>query len=315
MKDLDKYNPGDADYFLRECVSTIKAGIDQIYFGISSLLTPEDEIKLIEHIKNQTDSLQDVLYKSIVEKANKIDTLNSKLVKTNKELTALKFLLEKKVISRTKTIKRTQEVTIFSLARLAESRDPETGNHLNRIREYCRFIASKLYEKRTFPEDITKEFISDIYHSSPLHDIGKVGIRDSILRKKGSLSDEEFTIMKKHTVIGGKTLEMAEKKLRPRSRSFLTMGKNIAYAHHERFDGKGYPFQLKREEIPIEARITSLADIFDALRSKRVYKDEIDHETTKDIILQERGKQLDPRIVDIFEEYEEDFKAINSKYY
>ncbi len=314
MDTNDKYNPSDADYLLRECISTIKAGIDQIYYGISDFLSPEEEKALINHLKEQTDSLQKVLYKSIVEKANKIDTLNTRLITTNKALTRLKILLEKKVSARTRTIKKTQEVTVFSLARLAESRDPETGNHLNRIRKYSKLLAMKLYENKVFPEEITKEFISDIYHSSPLHDIGKVGIRDSILLKKGVLSDYEFNIMKKHTLIGGRTLEKAEKRLRPRSRSFLTMGKNIAYCHHERWDGKGYPFGLKMNDIPIEARIVAIADIFDALRSKRVYKDEIDHETTKGIILSEKGKQLDPLIVDIFEKYEEDFIIINKKY-
>lgn len=307
------YNLNDADYLLRECVNAIKGSIDQIYYGLLNYLSEDEQKKFLSYLKNQSDSLQDVLYKTIIEKANKINELNIQLLKSNKELNLLKQSLEIKVVKRTNEVRKVQHVTIFALARLAESRDQDTGDHLNRIRRYCYFLTKKLSKSRSYRGYIDKKYISNIYHSSPLHDIGKVGITDAILLKPGKLTLEEFEIMKNHTVIGGKTLEDAEKQLKYKTKSFLAMGKNIAYCHHEKWDGSGYPFGLKGSEIPLSARIVALADVYDALTSKRVYKDAITHEVAKDIILQGRGKHFDPEIVDAFIELESFFRDYETK--
>ncbi len=304
----NKYDINDADYLLRECVNAIKGSIDQIYYGLLTYLSEEEQKKFLSYLKNQSDSLQDVLYKTIIEKANKINDLNVKLVKSNKELNILKQSLEMKVEKRTKKIRKVQQVTIFALARLAESRDQDTGDHLNRMRKYSYLLAKKMSKLKTYKGYIDQKYVSNIYHSTPLHDIGKVGISDSILLKPGKLTLEEFEIMKNHTIIGGKTLEDAEKQLKTKTKSFLAMGKNIAYCHHEKWDGSGYPFGLKGTEIPLSARIVALADVYDALTSKRIYKDAFSHEVARDIIVEGSGKHFDPQAVEAFLMLEKVFK-------
>ncbi|MBI5185515.1 MAG: response regulator, partial [Nitrospinae bacterium] len=192
----------------------------------------------------------------------------------------------------------TQEVTFIALAKLAESRDPETGQHLERIRYYTKILAETLGRNKAFSGVIDDWFISTIFKSSPLHDIGKVGIPDHVLLKPGKLTEAEFEQMKKHTIIGGDAILKSEKKLK--GESFLKMGKEIAYYHHEKWDGTGYPFNLAGEKIPLSARIMALADIFDALTSRRVYKKAFDQDLARDIILKEEGKHLDPDVVRAF---------------
>jgi response regulator RpfG family c-di-GMP phosphodiesterase len=311
---VDEYNLNEADYLLRECVTAIKGSIDQIYYGLLNYLSEDEQKKFLNYLKTQSDSLRDVLYKSIVQKANQINDLNMKLIKTNKELNLFKKSLEKKVQKSTHKISELQHVTIFALAKLAEKRDQETGDHLSRIRYFAYLIAKDLANRRNFRGYIDKTYIHNIYRSSPLHDIGKVGINDSILLKPGKYTVQEFEIMKNHTIIGGKTLEDAENQLKYRmSKSFLTMGKSIAYCHHERWDGSGYPYGLKGEEIPRSARIVAICDVYDALVSKRVYKDAMSHEIAKEIIIQESGKHFDPRIVESFERLEKKFKERTEK--
>jgi len=309
----NNYNLNDADYLLRECVNAIKGSIDQIFYGLLNYLSEEEQKKFLSYLKNQSDSLQDVLYKTIIQKANKINELNIQLLKSNKELNLLKHSLETKVEKRTREVRKIQHVTIFALARLAESRDQDTGDHLNRMRKFSYMIAKRLAKTKTYKGYIDKKYVNNIYHSSPLHDIGKVGISDTILLKPGKLTLDEFELMKNHTVIGGKTLEDAEKQLKYKTKSFLAMGKNIAYCHHEKWDGSGYPFGLKGTEIPLSARIVALADVYDALTSKRVYKDAISHEVAKDMIVQGRNKHFDPQIVDTFLMLEHIFKETNYK--
>jgi len=207
---------------------------------------------------------------------------------------------------------RTQEITIVALARLAEFRDPETGEHLERIREYSRILVEEITNIGKYKKYINEKYISNIYKSTPLHDIGKVGIPDSILLKPGKLTDEEFEIMKRHSIIGGNAISSALKQTGVKT-SFLDMAKVITYHHHERWDGKGYPFALKEEDIPLSARITSLADVYDALTSKRVYKDVYPHEVAKKIIASEAGKKFDPEIVDAFIKREKEFFILKEK--
>ncbi len=201
-----------------------------------------------------------------------------------------------------------RDVTIFALAKLAESRDPDTGAHLERMREYCRILAEHLGRHPKYQAEVDGEYVQLIYLTSPLHDIGKVGVPDRVLLKPGRLDPEEFELMKAHTVLGGQTLEAAAR-AHPEAQ-FLAMARDIALTHHERFDGRGYPRGLSGEQIPLCGRITALADVYDALTTKRVYKPGFSHETAKSIILEGRGTHFDPDIVDAFVARESDFLAV-----
>jgi putative two-component system response regulator len=222
-------------------------------------------------------------------------------------------MLKKSNVELLQRLISTQEITIIALAKLAEFRDPETGEHLERMREYGKLLATKLRELPRYNKGISDEFVENLYKSMPLHDIGKVGIPDRILLKPGKLTEEEFEVMKKHTIIGGDTLKAAIE-LAGVEKSFLDTGKEIAYYHHERWDGKGYPEGLEGEDIPLSARITAIADVYDALTSKRVYKDEIPHEKACDIILYESKGYFDPDLLSVFSEFESGFKEIKKRY-
>jgi putative two-component system response regulator len=219
--------------------------------------------------------------------------------------------LEQEVKERTWEIEDTQDATIIGFAKLAEYRDPETGLHLERIREYCKLVAEELMTNEKYKDLINKKYIDSIYKSSPLHDIGKVGIPDSILLKPGKLTQEEFEIMKQHSMIGGDAISEAEKRLRNKRLSFLAMGKVIAYYHHEKFDGTGYPQGLKGDKIPLSARIMALADVYDALISKRVYKEAWSHEATGEVIIKDSGRHFDPDVVDAFLKLKDEFLKIS----
>ena len=207
----------------------------------------------------------------------------------------------------------TQDVTILALAKIAEFRDPETGEHLERMREYARVIALQLRELPEYSNYIDDRYIENIYKSTPLHDIGKVGIPDGVLLKQGKLTDMEFDIMKKHSIIGGDALTEAVS-LSGTEQSFLDMSKDIAYSHHEKWSGAGYPRGLKESAIPLSARITALADVYDALTSKRVYKEAFPHEKARAIILEESGKHFDPDIVKTFKKQEQVFVHIKKNF-
>jgi putative two-component system response regulator len=218
--------------------------------------------------------------------------------------------LEKQVKERTDEIRKTQRATIFALSSIADARDSETGNHLERMRNYS-VLLMQLYKYEEDHAEITGQFLKDIYDSSVLHDIGKVGIPDSILLKKGSLSVEEFEIMKTHTVIGYDALKKASQDLG--SDSFLNMAMDIVLYHHERWDGKGYPTGLKGENIPLSARAVSIADVYDALTSERPYKRAFSHEETIEIMKGEAGK-FDPNLFALFLKNAIEFDKIRKKY-
>jgi putative two-component system response regulator len=205
-----------------------------------------------------------------------------------------------------------RDVVIFALARLAESRDSETGAHLERIREYCRILGEELSQWDKYRREIDGEYVQLLYLTSPLHDIGKVGIPDRVLLKPGRLTPEEFEIMKRHAVIGGNTLEAAAR-AHPEAQ-FLTMAREIALSHHERYDGTGYPRGLGGDEIPLCGRITAVADVYDALTSQRVYKPRISHQAAREIILDGWGTQFDPDVVEAFLRHEEDFVAVGRRF-
>lgn len=205
-----------------------------------------------------------------------------------------------------------REVTIFALAKLAESRDPDTGAHLERVRCYSHVLAKDLALRAPFRDQITPEFIRLIYLTSPLHDIGKVGIPDSVLLKRGPLTPREFEIMKQHTRIGAATIDAALR-LHPTA-AYLRMARDIAAHHHERYDGTGYPDGLAGEAIPLSARIVALADVYDALRSRRVYKGAMTHDAARAILIEGAGTQHDPAIVEAFLRCEQDFLEILDRF-
>ena len=207
--------------------------------------------------------------------------------------------LDSMVKERTEQISKTQDAAVFALANLAESRDPETGEHLIRLRSYCEIIARQLREDSEYSDQIDDLFLDNLYRSSPLHDIGKVGIPDSILLKPGGLTDREFNLMKEHVLIGAKALEKTIQN-ESSSKTFLQMAVDIARYHHERFNGQGYMEGLEGTAIPLAARITAIADVFDALTSVRVYKSAFQPEVAKSMIEEESGEHFDPVIVKAF---------------
>lgn len=206
----------------------------------------------------------------------------------------------------------TRDLAIFAMAKLAESRDSDTGAHLERMRCYSRILATHLSKHPKFADEVDADYVRMIYLTSPLHDIGKVGIPDSVLLKPARLSDREFNMMKEHATIGAATLDAALK-VHPEA-DFLQMGRDIALTHHERWDGSGYPRGLSGRNIPLCGRIVALADVYDALTSKRVYKDAFEHDLVRSIIVAESGSHFDPDIVQAFLATESEFIAIRQRY-
>jgi putative two-component system response regulator len=219
----------------------------------------------------------------------------------------LKELVEQQV----REIAAGQMATIFALAKLADSRDNDTGAHLERVQVLCRILASEMSGHLKYRDTINDEYVNNIFYASPLHDIGKVSIPDSILLKEGKLTNEEYAVMKTHTTRGAETLELVREKYP--CNGFISMGIDIARSHHERWDGRGYPNQLSGEEIPLSARIMAIADCYDALRSKRSYKPAYTHEETRDLIVRESGTQFDPEVVSVFLGTERTFKEVSER--
>ncbi len=206
----------------------------------------------------------------------------------------------------------TRDVAIFAMAKLAESRDPETGAHLERVQGYTRVLAQQLAALEKYKDIVDAEYIRLMHLTSPLHDIGKVGVPDSVLLKPDRLTDFEFTIMKTHAAIGAETLDAALAKF-PNTK-FLQMARDIAATHHERWDGSGYPNGLVGPAIPLSGRIMALADVYDALTSKRVYKNAFTHEIARSMILKDAGTHFDPDIVAAFVRSEQQFIDIRAQY-
>ncbi len=234
----------------------------------------------------------------------------ARAISAERKLAGYSQELERIVEARSMAIQSTQDIAVFALAKLADSRDTETGEHLVRMRAYTQMIAEQLQIAGPYQELIDDLFLQDLYRSSPLHDIGKVGVSDAILLKPGGLTDEEFAQMKKHVTIGAETLEEAARS--SPNGSFFHMAAQIARYHHERWDGRGYCEGRRGADIPLPARIVSVADVFDALTSKRVYKDAIPPAKAREMILQERGRQFDPAIVDAFDQVYEKLVAFST---
>ncbi len=228
-----------------------------------------------------------------------------------KQNEAYRLNLEKMVEAQTREILETRDLSLITLAKLAESRDNDTGLHLDRMAEYSRRLAYEVARRGSYGDLLDDQFIHQLYRSSPLHDIGKVGIPDAILLKPAALTDVEFNVMQRHTTIGGDTLRSVIDI--HKGHTFLMMAMEICYSHHERWDGNGYPSGLVGSQIPIAARIVTLADAYDAITSKRPYKQAYDHEEAIRRITRDRGLHFDPVLVDAFLECHVDFESIKDR--
>ena len=221
--------------------------------------------------------------------------------------------LEDEVQRRTQELMAIQDVTIRIMSSLTQTRDNETGNHIRRTQNYVKILALKLREKGLYKDLLTDSFIDSLYKSAPLHDIGKVGIPDSILLKPGPLTADEWDIMCTHPSLGKQAIERAEEDLGLQV-NFLRVAKEIAYSHHEKWDGSGYPLGLSGTEIPLPARLMALADVYDALISRRVYKSDMSHDEAADIIQEGSGRHFDPDIVDTFLDAQDQFFEVAARY-
>ncbi len=221
--------------------------------------------------------------------------------------------LEQEVHRRTEEVMAIQDVTILAMTSLAETRDSDTGNHIRRTQYYVKTLAQALQSHPRFAAQLTDTYIERLFKSAPLHDIGKVGIPDRILLKPARFEPEEFEIMKTHTTLGYQAIEHAEKAL-GMAVPFLSVAKEIALYHQEKWDGSGYPFGLAKENIPLSARLMAIADVYDALISRRVYKSGMSHEAALSIIAEGRDQHFDPDITDAFLHLAHEFKAIAERF-
>jgi len=221
--------------------------------------------------------------------------------------------LAAEVSRRTREIEALQDVVVLAMASLGETRDNETGNHLRRTQHYVQCLARQLQTHPRFATLLTPENIHLLFKSAPMHDIGKVGIPDCILLKPGKLDEAEFEIMKTHTTLGYEAIARAEQGLGHEA-PFLRFAKEIALSHQEKWDGSGYPQGLSGDAIPTSARLMALADVYDALISRRVYKPPFSHETALSIIAEGRGRHFDPDVVDAFLAVQEEFRHIAARY-
>jgi putative two-component system response regulator len=234
------------------------------------------------------------------------------LNRARRDLADQNRMLEVKVEERTAELSRTKDVAIYCMASLAETRDAETGKHILRTQNYIRILAQGLKEHPRFAAYLDDETIEMLYKTSPLHDIGKVGVPDQILLKPGKLTPDEWVEMKKHSIYGYEALLRAEEELG--TTDFLRMAREIAYTHHEHWDGSGYPLGLKQDNIPISGRIMAIADVYDALISRRVYKEPYPHEQAVSVIREGAGSHFDPDMVDAFVELGDEFHRIATEY-
>lgn len=238
--------------------------------------------------------------------------LAKKETELRRVLSAYNLELEDEVARQVRIVKHANASTVFALSKLAESRDPETGDHLDRMRIYSRLLAVTMAQHYECYADIIDDaFAENIYAASPLHDIGKVAIPDAVLLNPNRLTPDEFEIMKGHCELGANTLRTVIEEF-PEN-ALIQMGIEIALGHHEKWDGSGYPHGVSGADIPLSCRIVALADVYDALTSKRCYKDAFSHEMSRDIIVEGNGTHFDPDVVDVFLLCEPQFNAIRAR--
>ena len=257
----------------------------------------DDKLRLmLDYFADQTDS--EIQNHLVSELMARYADVSQQLEDKNEQLRIYSEHLEELVEEKVKEILASQIATIHALVKAAESRDDDTGKHIERTSLFCKLIAEKLYEAGLYPDIIDEEYADHISKASPLHDIGKIGIKDAVLLKHDRLTPEEFEIMKTHVNIGYETLVGAHAAYP--DNIFLKIGIEIAKYHQEKWDGSGYMQGLTGENIPLSARIMALSDVYDALRSRRVYKEPFSHEKAYTIIVEGSGSHFDPVLVDIF---------------
>jgi len=280
-----------------------------------SLVYPEDILLVKVHMMAKLTSLHEARgmeFRTVDQHKNIVVVeCNAKQVPGDSGPAGLQMVLRDVASRKVHERDHAKATTILGLAKLAEFRDEDTGGHLERIREYSKVLARELSIAPKYKGYIQREYIEDLFQSSILHDIGKVGIPDNILLKPGKLTSEEFSEMKNHAQLGGDVLHAIDNRID--GQSFLTLGKQIAYYHHEKWDGSGYWQGLKGENIPLSARIVALADVYDALTSKRAYKEPFTHRKAGDIITNEKGTHFDPDVVDAFVSCEDKFSEIAAR--
>jgi putative two-component system response regulator len=235
------------------------------------------------------------------------------LLDQNVHLEALVSKRTRDLEARTMELQHSQDLTIFALGSIAETRDNETGNHIYRTSAYVEVMVRRLAATSHANRSMAPLAWELIWKSAPLHDIGKVGIPDNVLLKPGKLTPEEFEVMKRHPTLGRDAIRSAEIRVKSEG-SFLRVASEIAYGHHERWDGKGYPQGVGGEEIPLSARLMALADVYDALISKRVYKSAMSHAASVEIIREGRGSHFDPEVLDAFLELADEFNVIAQRF-
>ena len=261
------------------------------------------------------------LLQQVTAQKAEIEVARNQLEKTNAVLQNKELQLEQMVQARTAQLQqRTEEMaaikdtTILALTSLAGTRDNETGNHIRRTQHYIRALAVKLRDHPRFRNFLTDDNVELLFKIAPLHDIGKVGIPDRILHRPGKLTQEEFEIMKTHTILDGNAISGAENMTKVRNSHFLKAARQIAIGHHEKWDGSGYPFALVEEHISIPARLMALADVYDAMSCRRVYKSAMEHDEVMETIIDGKGKHFDPAVVDAFLMAIDDFRMIAANF-
>lgn len=304
---LDIQMPDMDGYQVCECLKAIDklAAIPVIF--LSALHETMDKVKAfsIGGVDYVTKPFQFDEVRSRVDTHLNLRRLQLELERHNRHLQDL-------VQEQVKEIVDSHIATIFALAKLAESRDDDTGNHIRRVQAYSKVLALRLSQRAPFRSEIDSGYSENLFHTSPLHDIGKVGIPDTVLLKPDRLTPEETRVMRTHTLIGARTLEEVLR-IYPNN-LFVRMGAEIARSHHERWDGSGYPDGLRGETIPLAARILTLADQYDALRNARPYKPPIEHKKTCEIIIEGDGRTMpshfDPRVLQAFVETRDQFESV-----
>lgn len=277
---------------------------------ISSLNDVDDKVRAfrVGGVDYITAPFQAEEVKARVKTHLEIQSAHRELHKHNNHLEELVQEQIKDILKTKDELLNAQYSTVLAMSKLVESRDQFTGSHLERVQFYCQLIASEFMNRGLYERIIDSKFVTTLFNSCPLHDIGKILVPDNILMKESALTEGEFEIMKNHATAGSDYLKTVLASYP--NNSFIKMGVEIAKHHHEKWDGSGYPDGLKGDDIPVSAQIMALADVYDALTSKRPYKEAFSHEKSCEIILRERGKQFSPTLCDLFEEIAGSFEQV-----
>lgn len=286
----------------------LKSSPDTADIPLIFLQTQPDEARAI------CEGAADVIFKPLVSEVLRARVETHLQLRHSRELLKQqRNLLEHVVEEVTAELSQMLDAMIWALAALAETREYETANHLRRVQHYIAALARRLRSHSRYAEELSDANIKALYKAAPLHDIGKVSIPDAILLKPGPLTPAEFAVMKMHTVYGRDAIVNVENHL-GYTNTFLRYAREITYSHQEKYDGSGYPEGLKGEAIPLSARLMAVADVYDALVSKRVYKPAFTHETAMEMIRQASGEHFDPDVVDAMLMAEEEFRDIAERY-